>query len=495
MEHKRSFKKSLEKFLNPIIVWFYSIPRNIYAFIAPNGKLNKGRLALLICGIVMALALVVAGIWGIAAHFSKDGGGDDDPTQYTEDNDFPSDSSFGVGDANSLKDMLKNWYEKPGELASSSSVINVLLVGEHDGLSDAIMLASLNKTTKQISLVSIPRDSFTYMEIDGEGRFDKLNHSHSWGGTETLVKTVEKDLKIRIDHWACVDFKSFAKVVDILGGVRITVTEAESHEVNSRPRTYGGGINLPFGENVELNGKQALAYSRIRNIGSDMERTNRQRKVISQIIAKAKDASIEQVTKMAGEVFKNVKTDMNLLDMTNLGLKALSEGWAKYEIASIEFPEDKELRRPTYMAGTWSKPYGTTFLWIIDFPRAARDLQLLFYGQTNINIDDSTPSVLDFLTPPPQPTQPYVPPAATTAAKPSGTTLPPKNTTTAPPAVTTTAAPPVTTTSPPVTTTAPPVTITAPPVTTTAPPTTTAPTTTPPSASETMPPSESNSTE
>ncbi|MDR1410320.1 MAG: LCP family protein [Oscillospiraceae bacterium] len=475
-------KKNIHAIMRNIAEFFRSIPGEIIAFVQPNGKLNPKRLAIVICSALLALLLLAGSVVGGIFAFQKDDGDIFDPSQEIIDNvdDFPEDNIFGVSDADSLNELLEKWATT-GENAHSSNVINVLLIGVDSrgnndvGRSDAMILASLNKSTKKITLVSFPRDSYTYMKINGETRFDKVNHSFVWDGPEALVPTLENDYKIRIDHWAYVNFVTFANVIDILGGVSITVSEAEAKEVNNDPRTYYG-VKLTAGENVLLSGKQALAYSRIRHLGSDTARTERQRKIITLLIRQAKDANMEQVTKMASELLKSVKTDIGLTGFTNLGLQGITQGWAKFDVESVEAPENKNLRRGAYLYGTYADPRRAIALWIIDYPRAARDLQMRLYGQTNIKIDENAPSALDLLTPPPQrpATQPYVPtvrPPATTTAP---STTPPVTTSTPATTPSGTTTPPITTSTPPATTTIPPTT---PPVTT--PPPTTPPTTLP----------------
>ncbi|MDR3345037.1 MAG: LCP family protein [Oscillospiraceae bacterium] len=466
-------KRSFKDILRSVAEWFRAIPGRTVAFIMPNGKLSPKRLTIFICSVLLALLLLAGAVVGGVLLFQPDASPFDPDTVITPDDDgFPKENMYGVGDASSLNELLKNWATNGMENAHSSNVVNVLLIGVDSrteggaGRSDAMILVSLNKATQKITLASFSRDSYTYMNIGGGDRFDKVNHSFIWGGPEVLIPTLENDYKIQIDHWAYVDFVTFARVVDILGGVNITVTAAEAQEVNSHPRVYNySGANLPSGENVLLNGKQALAFSRIRHIDSDNARTERQRKMITQLLQKAKSATVEQIAKMAVELLKNVKTDLGLTSVTNLGIEALNQGWVKFAVGSLEVPEDKELRRGAYLKGTYAYPNLSIALAIIDYPRAAQALQMRLYGQTNIVIDENTPSALELLTPPPVPsTKPYVPPVPTVSVNPPVTstappTTPPPATSTAPP----TAPPPVTSTAPPATPS--PVTSTAPPAT------------------------------
>ena len=104
---------------------------------------------------------------------------------FMEDENVSYKSMYDITDADSLKDLLKSWATNNGEKLSSKNVINVLLIGEDDDngshRSDTMILVSLNKKTKKITLTSFLRDSYTYMDINGSERFDKINHSYGWG--------------------------------------------------------------------------------------------------------------------------------------------------------------------------------------------------------------------------------------------------------------------------------------------------------------------------
>ena len=113
-----------------------------------------------------------------------------------------------------------------------------------------------------------------------------------YGGPELTVDTVEGAFGIKIDNYASVNFYSFVDIVDTFGGVDVDLTNGEIKYVNFYLREMNmrmgyapdDGCSLSPGENVHLNGRQALAYSRVRYVGGDYERTDRQREVFAQII-------------------------------------------------------------------------------------------------------------------------------------------------------------------------------------------------------------------
>ena len=125
----------------------------------------------------------------------------------------------GIKDANSLKDLVKKWATNGGEKYSSRNVINVLLIGQDDGRSDSMILASINKKTDQITLASFFRDSYSYINYNGEDRYTKMNAAYAWGGPELLIETLENNFKVEIDYYVTVNFENFSKAIDAIGGV------------------------------------------------------------------------------------------------------------------------------------------------------------------------------------------------------------------------------------------------------------------------------------
>ena len=109
-----------------------------------------------------------------------------------------------------------------------------------------------------------------------------------------LSDTLELNFKVDIQYYALVDFEIFITIVDELGGINVDVTEKESYY------TYHSGdvkvpVRIEAGEDVLLNGEQALWYSRIRYLDSDFQRTQRQRKVITAIVDKASTKSPKEL--------------------------------------------------------------------------------------------------------------------------------------------------------------------------------------------------------
>lgn len=296
----------------------------------------------------------------------------------------------------SLQDMIKQWYRN-GTPASSSRVLNILLVGEDtrgkDVLesgtrADSAIIASLNADTKQIKLTSILRDAYAYWETtpgdESTGKFDKINAAMSTGDIHTYINAVENLYKIKIDNYVIVNFTSFEKIIDTLGGVELELTRAEINEINNHPKRYGKVyIEKTFDGNkgtLKLTGKQALAYCRIRKIDSDNMRANRQKICISKVFSDMKDASSVQLLKILNDMVPYIRTDMSKNNIVKTAKYALKEGWINFDIKSSNVPEYRNDEN-----GAGGIFYGT-WCWKADYPMDAYMLQMDIYGKSSITL-------------------------------------------------------------------------------------------------------------
>ena len=178
---------------------------------------------------------------------------------------------------------------------------------------DALLLATFNKDSKTVKLLSIPRDTYTYIPV--EKKKDKITHAHAYGSTkngkdggpQASIDAVEKLLNVPVDYFVKFNFKSFMKIVDDLGGIEVDVpvefTEQDSND-------NAGAIHLKKGVQ-KLNSEEALALARTRHIDSDAMRGQRQQLVIEAILKKL--TSVGSVTKVG-----NIIDDINGQFVTNL---------------------------------------------------------------------------------------------------------------------------------------------------------------------------------
>lgn len=216
-----------------------------------------------------------------------------------------------------------------------TGIINILLFGldrrssnEKGARSDAIMIATIDKKHEKLKLTSLMRDM--YVSIPGK-QDHKLNSAYAFGGPSLAIKTVNTNFDLDITRYVTVDFFGLEKIIDSLGGVEIDVKDKEVkylnialRELNNLDKSGNKSPYIQSGGLQTLDGKQAVSYCRIRYVGrSDFERTERQRKVLSQIFQKIKDIDRTDVPKLASSILPYVETNMSNNDMIKLGTSVL----------------------------------------------------------------------------------------------------------------------------------------------------------------------------
>ncbi len=196
------------------------------------------------------------------------------------------------------------------ESGSKGQGYTVLIIGSdsragEQGRADTLVVASVQPQTRDTLLLSIPRDTRT--EIAGLGIEDKINHAYAFGGAAMTVRTVELLLDYPIDYYISVDMKGFKAIIDHLGGVKVNNPTAFQHE----------GYKFKQGL-IELDGSQALEYSRMRKQDprGDLGRSERQRQVLSALANKTlRPSTALQMDKLLRSTAKMVKTNMTFEDM------------------------------------------------------------------------------------------------------------------------------------------------------------------------------------
>lgn len=213
---------------------------------------------------------------------------------------------------------------------TSSKIKNIALFGIDQtdgdvGRSDAIIIATVDSLHKKLKLTSISRDS--YVNIEGHG-YDKLNHAYAFGQEELAIKTINQTFGLDITDYAKVNFNNLKDIIDIIGGIDITVEDSELEDLNGVISTSG---------RQHVNGTQALAYSRIRkNSGGDDSRTERQRILLTEIFNKVSTVGILKLPSMVNDILPHVQTSLSTSEVLSLGTKVLTSGITNIE--QIRFP-------------------------------------------------------------------------------------------------------------------------------------------------------------
>ncbi|AMP97158.1 LytR/CpsA family transcriptional attenuator [Pedobacter cryoconitis] len=191
-----------------------------------------------------------------------------------------------------------------------------------EGNSDVIMIITIDQVTKKIKMSSILRD--TYVNIEGKG-MDKINAAFALGGPQLAIKTINQNFDMDIQDYINVDFFGTAKMIDALGGVEINVKPEEIPYLNNYLKEISIIENIPpvnvnnAGIQV-LNGRQTVAYTRIRAVGrGDYERTERQRTVLVALFNKMKGAGPALYPVFMNQILPNMETSLSGMNLFKIG--------------------------------------------------------------------------------------------------------------------------------------------------------------------------------
>lgn len=235
-----------------------------------------------------------------------------------------------------------------------AGVDNILLFGvdtySYTGRSDVTMLISINHNTKKISIISLMRAM--YVKIGAKNHnWGLLNAAYSYGGPALAMKTVEQNFGIPITGFVAVNFTSFVRIVNAIGGVGITLTPGEARIVG-----------VPSGYQ-RLNGQQALDYSRIRKLDSDFQRNQRQRNVVTSILNEMTNQGGASAYKAATVILANTYTN---IDLNSYITKAPT--YLSYQRSQLQIPDMSETRQ-YYVNGqeVWWFDMAKTHQRIIEF--------------------------------------------------------------------------------------------------------------------------------
>ncbi len=268
-------------------------------------------------------------------------------------------------------------------IVMDSSIKNIALFGvdsrngDFTGLSDVIMILSVDGVHGKLKLTSILRDS--ELSINGEtlnGDYvnytAKINNAYQLGGPELAIRTLNRNFGLDIREYVTVNFANMAAIVDAFGGVDMELTAEEvgaindnlwalSQEVEDQKErdmangTYedqsyseikstdyfpdvNGEINIAYGEyeggTYHLNGNQAVAYGRIRYVDSDWGRVERQQKVFSALVGKVTELSWSDYPSLIQQMMPYCETNLDLTDVMGLAPILLTD----FTISSISVP-------------------------------------------------------------------------------------------------------------------------------------------------------------
>ncbi len=209
--------------------------------------------------------------------------------------------------------------------------ISVLVLGvdnnEERGLettrTDSMLLLSVNPDDAVISMTSIPRDTYTYIETEAFMGYDKINAAYAYGGVDASIQAVEELLAVPINYYLTLDFQAFENIVDALDGIEIDVP-FDLKEMNAQDKVT---VNLKKGKQT-LDGEEALAFARTRKIDNDIERGGRQQQVVQAVAKKAMQiGTISKYKSILQALDGHIETDMPMGDILSLASSALTKSY------------------------------------------------------------------------------------------------------------------------------------------------------------------------
>ena len=228
------------------------------------------------------------------------------------------------------------------------NIYNIALFGidtrdpeSYKGLSDSMMILSLDTNEKEIRLISLMRDTLVPINHNGKTIYGKLNSAYSRGGPALAVNTINEIFGLDIQEYATVNFYAMADIIDEMGGIEIDVQEKEINARNAlnhnirEQASYLGIKNPPLVTKAgkqNLSGIQAVAWARIRSVSTaegtrdDFGRTDRQRVVMEALLNKALSQNILKYPDIAKTMLGFVKTSLSFDEMWDLATSILSPG-------------------------------------------------------------------------------------------------------------------------------------------------------------------------
>lgn len=265
----------------------------------------------------------------VSIHYEEEETSPDKNTKEKEEN-----NTLSEKDASKLEDDLKKVENV--KTPSNNQVYNVLLIGSDRrdtswyGNSDSMILISVNEAKKTIYMTSFMRDLYVIIPNIGAR---KLNSAYARGAGPLLVQTLENNFKIDIDNYASVDFTSMPQIIDLVGGVDLELYQEEADYLNNAI-----GTNFAAGM-VHMNGEQVLAFSRIRHVGYyDYERTSRQRRILEQVLIKARQLDLNQLNNLINSVLPLTSHNLPEEDLVQKLLNVPK--WIQYDIVQDRVPYD-----------------------------------------------------------------------------------------------------------------------------------------------------------
>lgn len=241
-------------------------------------------------------------------------------------------SESAMQDSYDKTDSKRQSSIREGKVNPSKDAVSILFLGIDDNegrrkngqttehsRTDSMILSTFSPDKRQIRLLSIPRDTISY--IPKVGYYDKITHAHAYGGPVAAMDSVEATLNVPVDYYVRVNMDAFVEAVDELGGIYYDVP----YDLNEPNTDDSGRIKIKKGYQ-KLNGDEALAVARTRHHDSDLKRGERQMDLIKLLFQKAKSLdSYDKLDDLVQIVGKNAKHNLTASEIKSLASMYLSD--------------------------------------------------------------------------------------------------------------------------------------------------------------------------
>lgn len=238
------------------------------------------------------------------------------------------------------------------ETQRDPNIRNILVLGtdsrdvsKERGNSDVMIVLSINKKTKEVRMISVLRD--VLVPIEGHD-WNRINAAYRLEGAGLAVNTVNEAFGLDIQEFIVVDFNGVIELIDHIGGIDITLTAAEAQYYSNKYSVLFGN-NLSAGS-IHMNGDQALAHLRNRTLGTDFERTRRQRDVMIAMLNQVLGQSLTQMDSTLDFVLDIIRTNIKATDFLSVGLSIVTNFSSGVKSMSVpdRSQQGKEYRFASY---------------------------------------------------------------------------------------------------------------------------------------------------
>ena len=298
-------------------------------------KKKKSIFSKVLIVVLIVLLLILSGLAIAANHFLNMISRPSDVTVKPEQNVQVVETTEDVQQTEETEPRETSPEDTWPEVISDENITNIMVVGqaaregEEHLISDTMILVSINRETKTLTLTSLMRDMRLvwpeYVDTLGKKHTgnNRINMAYNMGyhwtenkqdSMDLLESIVQHNFGVPVDRTIEIDFQIFMDIVDILGDATVYIDEAELKYLQENHRWME---TLTVGEN-KLSGYKSLCYARMRKVGhGDYERTERQREVIMSLLDNLKNMNIMEIYKLFTQVLPQITTDLTNKEITN----------------------------------------------------------------------------------------------------------------------------------------------------------------------------------